>query len=120
MILSLYCDRHAYFPGQIIFQEGTTAEGLCILNVGQARLERKTIPIKMCSAGNNFNATSMLGFHKVCYCTLTATATCHAVIISRSSYVQAMEQYPGSDHAAKEMGKQEHAAENAFREHVKG
>merc|ERR1719235_2636712 len=82
-------------------------------------LERKTIPIKMCSAGNHFNSTSMLGFHKVCYCTLTATATCHAVIISRSSYVQAMEQYPGSDQAAKEMAKQEHAAEEAFRDNTR-
>jgi len=118
MLLGLYCDRHAYFPGQIIFQEGLPADGLCILNLGLARLERKNVPIKMFSPGCHCNSTAMLGIHKLCFCTLTAVATCHVVVISRSSYVHALEQYP-ADEAAKEVAKQEQASTEQFRESVR-
>lgn len=115
MLLGLYCDRHAFFPGQNIFQEGSQSEGLVVINLGQGRLTRKNILIKTCSPGSHFNSTTMLGIHKACFCTLLATATCHVVVISRESYVQALEQYP-SDSAAKELHKQEQAVSKEFRE----
>jgi len=118
MLLGLYCDRHAFFPGQNIFREGALSEGLCVLNCGQARLERQSVFIKMCMLGSHFNSTSMLGTHKWCFCTLVAKQTCHVVVISRDSYLQAIEQYP-SDQAAKDMVKQEQVAQDQLRESIR-
>mmetsp|Transcript_92851 Transcript_92851/g.144822 ORF Transcript_92851/g.144822 Transcript_92851/m.144822 type:complete len:1082 (+) Transcript_92851:127-3372(+) len=118
MILSLYCERRAFFPGERIFQEGHQGDGLYILNLGMAAQERKAIPIKTCAPGAYFNATIMLGIHKQCFSTLTATHTCHIVVIARGSYVQALEQYP-SHEVAHDLHKSEQAAEEEFREAIR-
>lgn len=118
MLVGLYCDRAGYFPGQVIFKENTSGEGLVVLNYGEASLERQGMQIKTCAAGMHFNSTIMLGVHKVSFCTLTATQTSHVVVITRASYVQAIEQYP-ADQAAKDMLKQEQQQTEEFREAVR-
>jgi len=114
MLIGLYCERYAYFPGQAIFREGTAGEGLHILNYGEGGLERQGTLVKTCLAGAHFNSTIMLGLHKMCFCTLVCLATSHVVVITRASYVQAIEQYP-ADQAAKDMKKQEEADTENFR-----
>jgi CRP-like cAMP-binding protein len=118
MLLGLYCERRAFFPGAKIFVEGHPCDGLYILNLGMAALSRKSIPIKNCSPGAHLNSSVMVGIHKQCFCTLTATHTCHLVVIARASYIQALEQYP-ANHIAQEIAKQEQIATDDFREKVR-
>jgi CRP-like cAMP-binding protein len=118
MLIGLYCERRAFFPGEPVFVEGQHSEGLSILNFGMASLSKKGIPMKTCSPGAHFNSTVMLGIHKLNFCTLTATHTCHVIFISRNSYVQALEQYP-TNQVAQEMAKHEQIVTEDFREKVR-
>lgn len=94
MMLSQYCDRKAYFCGQAIFKEASAGDGLCVMNLGRGMLTRKGYNVKAFSSGSHFNSTIMLGVHKSPICTLTATQTCHVVIVPRMAYLQALEMYP--------------------------
>lgn len=118
MLLGLYCERRAFFPGQTIFTEGAAGDGLYVLNLGEGDLQRKNISIKRVMSGSHFNSTIMLGYHKWCFCTLIATHTCHVVVVPRISYLQALEQYP-SHQCHQDMARHEQAATEEFREAVR-
>jgi len=117
MLLGLYCDKHALFPGQPIFQEGQVGEGLYVLNQGRGQLERKQITIKTYTSGSYFNSTIMLGIHQTAFCTLIAIQTCHVVVISRASFIQALEHYP-SHQSAMKLLRQEVAQHEEFKEQI--
>merc|ERR1712232_105414 len=68
--------------------------GLYIVNLGRATLERKGITIKTYTSGSFFNSTIMLGINQCSLCSLKALQTCHVVVISRASFIQALEHYP--------------------------
>merc|ERR1719453_58820 len=101
MLLGLYCEPYAFFPGHHIFTEGVPGEGLYIINLGRAQLERKGIQIKTYTSGSHFNSTVMLGIHQSSLCSLTAVQMCHIVVISRASFIQALEHYPAHQSAMK-------------------
>jgi len=94
MLLGLYCERRAHFSGSVIFTEATHGEGCFVLNVGRASLECKGTAIQNHSAGTIFNVMCMLGLVRTSICSLVAVQTCHIVMISRTSWMQALEQYP--------------------------
>merc|ERR1719498_2254751 len=60
MLMGLYCDCFAFFPGQQIFAEGEPGQGIYIINIGRAELERKGVTIKTYGSGSHFNSTIML------------------------------------------------------------
>lgn len=117
MLLGLYCERRAYFPGQRIQREAQPGERLYIVNQGRATLKKKGVTVKTYVGGSYFGSTVMLGLHKVYLGTLTALQTCHILIITRTSYQQALEQYP-SLVAAQELKKTEKTAGEELREAI--
>merc|ERR1719506_3686798 len=117
MLLGLYAERYAYFPGQQIFSEGIPAEGLYIVNQGRAQLERKGIVIKTYAGGSHFNSTIMLGMHQTSFCSLSAVQTCHVVVISRGPFLQALEQYP-SHQSAMKLLRTEYLAHEEFKQQI--
>lgn len=95
MLLGIYSERRAYFPGQQIAREGCHGGGqLFVVNLGVARLEWKGVTVKTYAAGSHYGFTVMVGLHKTYIGTLVAVQTCHLVVISRVSYQSALEQYP--------------------------
>merc|ERR1719453_95327 len=117
MLLGLYCEPYAFFPGHHIFTEGVPGEGLYIINLGRAQLERKGIQIKTYTSGSHFNSTVMLGMHQSSLCSLSALQTCHIVTISRASFIQALEHYPSNQSAIKLM-RAEYLAHEDFKQQV--
>lgn len=117
MLLGLYCDRQAYFPGQMIAGEGKPGDRLFVVNQGRATLEKKGVTVKTYAAGSHFGSTVMLGVHKVYLGSLLALQTCHVLIVSRTSYQQALEQYPALI-AAQELKRSEKAAVEELREAI--
>lgn len=116
-LLSIYCERAAYFPEQQIVQEGQAGEKLYVVNFGRARLEKKGVQVKLYNSGTCFGCSVMLGIHKVYIGTLIALQTCHFVSISRHSYAVALEQYP-SHAAAQALKRTEKVAAEALKEAV--
>jgi len=116
MLLGLYCDRLAYFHGTQIFRETTQAEGMCILNHGQGLLQSKGTTIATYSPGTPFNVLALFGA-KTCLGTLTAHRTCQVIMISRTSWQQALEQYPARKEA-QDLQKKETDAHEAFKKNV--
>jgi CRP-like cAMP-binding protein len=117
MLLGLYCERHAFFPGQQIFAEGHPADGLYIVNLGRATLERKGITIKSYTSGSYFNSTIMLGINQCSLCSLKALQTCHVVVISRASFIQALEHYPSQQSYLK-LVRSEYSAHEEFKQQI--
>merc|ERR1712232_273018 len=97
MLLSLYSDRRVHFPGQKIARGGMPGDGLYILNVGLAKLEKNRVVAKSLKPGHHFGATIMLGIHKNCIATVEAMEVCHVLVISRESYLMVLERYPSRD-----------------------
>jgi len=116
-LLSIYCERVAYFPEQQIVREGHTGEKLFVVNFGRARLEKKGVQVKLYNSGTCFGCSVMLGIHKVYIGTLIALQTCHFLTVSRQSYMVALEQYP-SHAAAQTLKKTEQLASEALKEAV--
>lgn len=114
MLLGLNSERYAFFPGQQIFAEGQPGEGLYVVNLGRAQLEKKGITIKTYTHGSHFNSTIMLGIHQFSFCSLNALQTCHVVVISNASFLQALDHYP-SEQAAVRLMRQEYAASEEFK-----
>merc|ERR1719502_257605 len=117
MLLGLYCNRYAFFPGQQIFGEGQPGEGLYIVNIGKAQLERKGIVIKTYTSGSYFNSTIMLGIHQTSLCSLSAMQTCHVVVIARVSFIQALEHYP-SHQSAMRLLRSEYVGYEDFKQQI--
>lgn len=97
MLLSLYSDRRVHFPGQKVARGGEPGDGLYILNVGLAKLEKNKVMVKMFEPGEHFGATIMLGIHKNCIANVEATEVCHVLVISRESYLMVLERYPSRE-----------------------
>jgi len=95
-IIGLYCAKQVFFPGQIIVREGRHGTEMFVINLGKASLEKKGVAIKTLIPGNHFGSTLMLGIDKVYFGTLLVTQTCHLLVISRSSYLQALDHYPST------------------------
>lgn len=117
MLLGLYCERYAFFPGQQIFNEGQPGDGLYIVNLGRATLERKAITIKTYTSGSYFNSTIMLGINQNSLCSLRALQTCHVVVISRASFLQALEHYPSQQSYLK-LVRSEYLAQEEFKQQI--
>lgn len=113
-LVGLYCEREAYFPGDVIVREGQTGLKMYIINIGTARLFLKGVTVKTYGAGGIYGTSVMLGINKSYFGSLVALQTCHVVRIPRSSYQHALEQYP-SKLAAKKLRKTEESAEEEFR-----
>eukprot|EP00931_Biecheleriopsis_adriatica_P036548 TRINITY_DN21043_c0_g1_i1.p1 TRINITY_DN21043_c0_g1~~TRINITY_DN21043_c0_g1_i1.p1 ORF type:complete len:1110 (-),score=237.44 TRINITY_DN21043_c0_g1_i1:128-3457(-) len=97
MLLTLYCERKAFFPDQIIVRENEIGDKLWILNLGPAVLQKKGFTVKIFSPGMHFGSDHMLGITK-CYAgTVIAMTVCHMLAVSRSSYLLALEQYPSKE-----------------------
>jgi len=114
LLLGLYCERGVFFPRQKIFIEGQRSEGLYIINQGKAQIAMGGLPLKTVSSGSYLNSTTMLGLRKWCFCSLTAARTCHVIVVSRSSYLQALERYPDKE-VNRQITRSEEIAEADFR-----
>lgn len=96
MLLTLYCERYAFFPDQQIIKEGEVGDKCFIINLGPAVLQKRGYAVKTFSPGSQFGCDHMLGINRT-YCgTLIAMSVCHVLAVSRSSYVLALEQYPST------------------------
>ena len=94
MLLTLYCERHAFFPDQHIVKEGEVGDRCWIFNLGPAVLQKRGYAVKTFSPGSQFGCDHMLGINRT-YCgSLIAMSVCHLLAVSRSSYLLALEQYP--------------------------
>ncbi|CAJ1329189.1 unnamed protein product [Effrenium voratum] len=94
MLLTLYCERHAFFPDQQIVKEGEAGDKCFIFNLGPAVLQKKGFTVKTFSPGSHFGCDHMLGINRL-YCgSLIAMTVCHVLAVSRGSYLLALEQYP--------------------------
>lgn len=94
MLLTMYCERHAFFPEHQVLREGDTGDRCWILNTGPCTLQKKGFTVKIFSPGMVFGCDHMLGLSRV-YCgTLTAMTVCHMLAVSRQSYLLALNQYP--------------------------
>eukprot|EP00443_Scrippsiella_acuminata_P050492 CAMPEP_0115468828 /NCGR_PEP_ID=MMETSP0271-20121206/51160_1 /TAXON_ID=71861 /ORGANISM="Scrippsiella trochoidea, Strain CCMP3099" /LENGTH=980 /DNA_ID=CAMNT_0002895897 /DNA_START=81 /DNA_END=3021 /DNA_ORIENTATION=- len=102
-LLGLWCEKRVYFPGTAIVKECSGGDRLCIINLGRAILEKKTVTIRTYDSGSVFGANLMLAdpVHKVYLGTLRALHTCHVVMIPRAVYLQALEQYPALSAASR-------------------
>jgi len=94
VLLGLYCERHVFFPNQVIAREGQAGNSLHVVNIGVATLKKKGVVIKTYSSGSHFGSTVMLGIHKAYLGTLIVLQTCHVLSIPRPSFWQALETYP--------------------------
>mmetsp|Transcript_40815 Transcript_40815/g.75939 ORF Transcript_40815/g.75939 Transcript_40815/m.75939 type:complete len:1164 (-) Transcript_40815:27-3518(-) len=94
MLVGLYCEKRAYFPGQPIVRESRTGEGMYVVNMGRATLDKQGVTIKTYSPGDTFGSTIMLGVHKKVIASLLAIQTCHILILSHTSFGLALEKYP--------------------------
>eukprot|EP00929_Paragymnodinium_shiwhaense_P087058 TRINITY_DN47372_c0_g2_i1.p1 TRINITY_DN47372_c0_g2~~TRINITY_DN47372_c0_g2_i1.p1 ORF type:complete len:1305 (-),score=288.90 TRINITY_DN47372_c0_g2_i1:92-4006(-) len=119
LLLGLYCERRAYFTGNEIFREATPADGMFVLNVGRGSMKHKgtTLPGQS-GEGSYFNVMCMLGLQKNSFCTLTAFQTCHVIVIQKSSFQQAIEQYPNAQ-LLKELKQGQIAAYSAWKDSIK-
>jgi CRP-like cAMP-binding protein len=94
MLVGLYCEKRAYFPGHPIVREGHNCDGMYVVNTGSARLEYRSVTIKTLMPGMVFGATVMLGVNKKAIGTLIALETCHILVITQKSFALALEEYP--------------------------
>lgn len=94
MLVGLYCEKRAYFPGQVIVQEGKNGDGMYVVNMGRATLEKKSVTIKTYTPGMHLCSTVMLGLHKTAIGSLLAMQTCHILVITHTSFGLALEKYP--------------------------
>lgn len=117
-LLSLYCERRVYFPGQLIAREGAVGERLFVINMGRATFESKGETIKVLTPGSHFGAGTMLQVTKVYIGTLVALQTCHVLAITHTAYTQTLERYPSSA-AAKQLRRQELAFSEELSEVVR-
>ncbi|CAJ1419536.1 unnamed protein product [Effrenium voratum] len=93
-LLSLYCERHAFFPEHCATRENETGDKLWIMNNGPVMLQKKGFKVKIFSPGMHFGCDNMLGLARH-YCgTLVAMTVCHMLSLSRASYLHSLEQYP--------------------------
>lgn len=97
VLLSLYCERFAFFPDHQVVREGEAGDRLWILNIGPAMLQKKGFTVKVLTPGTHFGCDNMLGINKVYIGSLVAVTMCHMLGISRSSYLLALEQYPAKE-----------------------
>jgi CRP-like cAMP-binding protein len=116
-LLGIYCERKAFFRNQHIVREGTVGERLYIVNSGRARLERKGVTVKQYQAGCHFGCSIMLGIHKVYIGSVVSLETCHILVITRSVFQSALEQYPAHQ-AAQALKRSEKTNAEALREAV--
>merc|ERR1711937_1037797 len=72
MLVGLYCEKRAYFPNQVIVREHHHADGMYIINMGEAALEKNEVLVKTFLSGMHFCSTVMLGISKKAPATLTA------------------------------------------------
>eukprot|EP00929_Paragymnodinium_shiwhaense_P009443 TRINITY_DN11361_c0_g1_i1.p1 TRINITY_DN11361_c0_g1~~TRINITY_DN11361_c0_g1_i1.p1 ORF type:complete len:1357 (+),score=337.85 TRINITY_DN11361_c0_g1_i1:163-4233(+) len=93
-LLGLYCERRVYFPGEVAVKEGHPGDKLFVVNLGMAAMEKKGVTVKTYVSGSCFGSTVMLGVHKVYFGSFVALRTCHVLVITRTSYLQCLEQYP--------------------------
>lgn len=94
MLVTLYCERHAFFPDHTIVEEGEVGDKLWILNLGPASLLKGNFSVRLLSPGSHFGCDNMLGISRCYICALKAVTVCHALSLNRLSYVTALEQYP--------------------------
>eukprot|EP00930_Biecheleria_cincta_P028446 TRINITY_DN19858_c0_g1_i1.p1 TRINITY_DN19858_c0_g1~~TRINITY_DN19858_c0_g1_i1.p1 ORF type:complete len:1144 (-),score=190.83 TRINITY_DN19858_c0_g1_i1:157-3198(-) len=117
MLLTLYCERHAFFPDHKVLREGENGDKLWILNTGPAMLQKKGHTVKIFSPGSHFGCDHMLGINRS-YCgTLVAMTVSHMLAVSRSSYLLALEQYPAKQ-ASQELLRAQRVECQAIRENV--
>lgn len=117
MLLTLYCERHAFFPDHKVLREGENGDKLWILNTGPAMLQKKGHTVKIFSPGSHFGCDHMLGINRT-YCgTLVAMTVSHMLAVSRASYLLALEQYPGKQ-ASQELLRAQRIECQAIRENV--
>lgn len=109
MLLGFECLRRVYFPKEVIVNEGHVAEGLYILNEGQAIATANSITVMALMPGSHFGGTIMTGMHKKALCNLTAVTVCNVLIITHQSYSSALVQYPTME-ASHSLDKAEQAA----------
>lgn len=117
MLLTLYCERHAFFPDHKVLRESENGDKLWILNTGPAMLQKKGHTVKIFSPGSHFGCDHMLGISRS-YCgTLVAMTVSHMLAVSRSSYLLALEQYPAKQ-ASQELLRAQRIECQAIRENV--
>jgi len=117
MLLTLYCERHAFFPDQQILKEGEAGDKCYIFNLGPAMLQKKGFTVKTFSPGSHFGCDHMLGINRL-YCgSLIAMTVCHILAVSRSSYLLALEQYP-SQKASQQLLRQQRVEAKELRQAI--
>jgi len=94
MLVGLYCEKRAYFPGQHIAQEGRNGDGMYVVNMGRATLEKASVAIETYTPGMVFGAIIMLGLRKKFIASLTALQTCHILLVTPTNFGLALEKYP--------------------------
>jgi len=86
-----------YFPGETLALEGQIGEGLYIIDVGQAVLEKDGFFIKTCAHGGHFGAAAMLGLGDCSPCSLVAKTPCHAIVVSSRAFRAAQKSHPSTE-----------------------
>lgn len=103
VVLGLHCQRRVYFPGQSLVREGRVGENMFVVNVGVLSIEMKSENISTLHAGSYFGASQMLGTDRLWFVTLVAKNVCHILVISESCWRYALEKYPESRDALREL-----------------
>lgn len=94
ILLSLYSYRRVYFPGERICQGGRPGDSMFVMNVGEADLEKGGAKFMRLGPGSQFGSTLMLGIHKLHVCSVEACTVCHVLVLTRESFLMALERYP--------------------------
>lgn len=115
MLVTLYCERHAFFPDHTMVTEGEVGDKLWILNLGPATLLKGGFTVKLLTPGSHFGCDHMLGINRSYVSSLKAVTVCHALSLSRGSYIMALEQYP-SKAAHHELLRTQRTESNQLRE----
>lgn len=117
MLVTLYCERHAFFPEHVIVQEGEVGDKIWILNLGPASLLKGKFAVKLLQPGSHYGCENMLGIVKCYVCAMKSVTVCHALSLNRLSYLTTLEQYPANS-AHKELLKEQKAKSQKLREEV--
>lgn len=88
------CRELTYEPGDVIFEEGTTANALLIVREGEVRCDRDGEPLTFIGPGDTFGVTSFLdnGPRNV---DAVAVGRVRVVVIDREPFMQLAKELPG-------------------------
>eukprot|EP00929_Paragymnodinium_shiwhaense_P053952 TRINITY_DN27047_c0_g2_i1.p1 TRINITY_DN27047_c0_g2~~TRINITY_DN27047_c0_g2_i1.p1 ORF type:complete len:1031 (-),score=251.33 TRINITY_DN27047_c0_g2_i1:105-3197(-) len=118
MFLAMHSERLAMFPQNTIARENKVGRGMYIISLGMGVLTKKGETVKTLVAGSTYGATIMMGIHSSFFGTLVALRTCHVLLVTRSSFYGALEQYP-CQNLVKQAKATELAAEEKLRDFMR-